>query len=62
MDVSSAGVTVIAAVLEVIPEKLAVMPVVPLEREVNNPFEADALLTVPVPAFDELQMTREVIS
>lgn len=62
MDTSSTGVTVMMTAAEVTPERLTLISVVPSERDVNNPLEANALLMVPIPAFDELQATRDVRS
>ena len=61
-DASSAGVIINVAMFEVIPEKLAVMVVVPSLRDVANPFEPDALLMVATSISDELQLTDDVIS
>jgi len=62
MDTNSAAVIVNVAVLEVIPEKFALIVVVPSERDVARPFEPDVLLTVATPICDELQVTEDVIS
>src|SRR4030095_12374797 len=61
IDTSSAGVIINVAILEVIPEELALIVVVPSARDVASPFEPDVLLMIATPIFDELQVTEEVI-
>jgi hypothetical protein len=62
IDTSSAGVIVSVALLEVIPERLAVIVVVPCIRDIASPFEPDALLMVAATVFDEFQVTDDVKS
>ena len=62
METSSGGVILTMAISEVMPENLAVISVVPCEREENSPFVPDTLLIVPIRAFEELQLTRLVRS
>lgn len=62
IDASSAGVTVSVMALEVIPERVAVMVVVPCAWDRAVPFEPAVLLIVATPAFDECHVTDEVMS
>jgi hypothetical protein len=62
MDTSSTGVIVKVALSEVIPEKLAVIVVVPSEWDVASPFEPDVLLIVATPESKEFQVTNDVKS
>ena len=62
IDTSRGEVIVNVAMLEVIPEKLAVTVVVPSVREAVNPFEPDVLLMVATVLFDKLQLTEDVKS
>jgi hypothetical protein len=62
IDTNSAGVIINVAVFEAIPEKLAVIVVVPSATDVANPFEPDVLLMVATPIFDEPQVTDDVMS
>jgi len=59
IDTSSAGVIVKVASFEVIPEKLAVITVLPSARDVANPLEPDVLLIVATPVFEEFQVTND---
>ncbi len=59
MDTSTVGVIVKVALFEVIPEKLAVMVVVPSALDVANPLEPDVLLIVATPVFEEFQITND---
>lgn len=62
IDTSSAGVTVRVLALEVIPERVAVMVVVPCARDKAMPLEPAALLIVAILVFEECHVTDEVIS
>jgi hypothetical protein len=62
MDTSSAAVTVNVALLEVIPDSLAVMMVVPSATDVASPFVPDVLLMVAIPVSEEFQVTDDVRS
>ena len=62
IDTSPPGVIFNVAVLEVIPEKLAVIVVVPSARDVASPFEPDVLLMVATLSFDEVQVADDDIS
>lgn len=62
MDTNSAGVIVNVALFEVIPEKLAVMIVVPSALDVAAPLEPDVLLMVATPMSEEFQITSDVKS
>jgi hypothetical protein len=62
MPVSSGAVTVNVTLFEWIPERLAVMMVVPSFTVVTSPFAPDVLLIVAIPVFDEFHVTDEVIS
>lgn len=60
IDVSTAGVTVSVAMLEITPLNVALMVVVPSETAVANPFEPAALLIVTAPVFEEDQIAHVV--
>jgi len=60
-DTNSAGVTVSEALLE-IPERLAVIVVVPTALDVARPLEPVTSLIRATASFDEAQVTDEVIS
>jgi hypothetical protein len=62
IEASAAGVIISVALLEVIPEKLAVMAVAPCPTDVDSPFVPEVLLMVATPGCDEFQVTDEVIS
>jgi hypothetical protein len=55
-------VTVSVAAFEVIPEKFAVIVVVPSARDVASPFEPGVLLMVATPVSEEFQVTDDVRS
>jgi hypothetical protein len=62
IETSAVGVIVSVALLEVIPEKFAVMVVVPSPTDVARPFVPDVLLMVAMPGSDEFQATNDVMS
>jgi len=62
IETSVGGLIVSAAALELIPERLAVIFVVPSAIDEANPFEPAVLLMVAMFAFDEPQVTDEVMS
>lgn len=62
IDSNLAGVTVSVAALEAMLEKLAVIVVVPSERDVASPFEPDVLLIVATLMSEEFQVTSDVKS
>ena len=62
IDTNLAGVTVSVAALEAMPEKLAVIVVVPSEKDVASPFVPDVLLIVAIPVTEEFHITDVVIS
>ncbi len=59
IDTNTAEVIVKTALFDVIPEKLAVMVVVPSALDVASPFEPDVLLIVATPVFEEFQVTND---
>lgn len=62
IDTNLAGVTASVATLEVIPEKSAVMVVVPTATAVASPFVPVELLIAAIPVSEEFQVTDVVIS
>ncbi len=62
IDTSAAGVIVSVALLEVIPDKLAVMAVVPCPTDMASPFELEILLMVATLGCDAFQVTKDVMS
>ena len=62
INISVAGVIVRVALLEVIPDKLAVMSVVPCPTDAASPFVPEVLLMVATPGCDEFQVTNDVTS
>jgi len=62
INTNLAGVTVSVAALEAMPEKLAVIVVVPSEKDVASPFVPDVLLIVAIPVTEEFHITDVVIS
>jgi len=62
MDFNATGVIAKVALFEIIPEKLAVMVVVPSAWDVASPFEPDVLLIVATPVSEEFQVTNDVRS
>jgi len=61
MDTSSAGVIVSNALFEVMPEETALIVVVPTALDAARPFEPVTLLITATAAFDEVQVTDDVM-
>ena len=62
IDISASGVTVSVALFEVMPDRLAVIVVLPSPTEEASPFVPDTLLMVATPGCDEVQVTNDVTS
>lgn len=62
IDISASGVTVSVALFEVMPDRLAVIVVVPCPTDVASPCVPDVLLMVATPGSDEFQVTNDVTS
>lgn len=62
IDTSAGAVIVRVASFEVMPDKLAVIVVVPCATEAASPFAPEVLLMVATPGCDEFQAASDVIS